>query len=132
MADGTALCGVCGVGGVWPGLLEEARGVFGVNLLEQMDKSYRSSNALIPDIWPEIQGLLQENGEMELFPAIIPLYCTVFGGVLQRGMVLMFWELYLGTCRGDSFRELLSGEYCRERSLLFGELFRCRIKVRSA
>ena len=76
-----------------------------------------------------MQGLMQENGDMEVFPAIIPLYCTVFGGVLQRGMVLVFWELYLGTYRGDSFRELLSGEYCRERPLLFWELFRCRIKV---
>ena len=93
-----------------------------------------------------MQGLLQENGEMEVFPAIIPLYCTVFGGVLQRGMALMFWVLYLGTYRGtlsgncfqgsiaerdgsgvlrvvsgdvsgDSFRELLSGEYCRKIGL---------------
>ena len=37
-----------------------------------------------------------------------------------------------GDMSGDSFRELFSGEYCRERSLVFGELFRCRIKVRGA
>lgn len=42
------------------------------------------SKALIPDIWSEIRGLLQESGEIEVFSAIIPLYCTVFGGVLQR------------------------------------------------
>ena len=110
---------VRGAGSVWPGLLEEARGVFGVNLLEQMDKSYRSSNALIPDIWPEMQGLLQENGEMEVFPAIIPLYCTVFGGVLQRGMALKFWELYLGTYRGTLSGNCFRGVLQKGMVLMF-------------
>ena len=37
-----------------------------------------------------MQGLLQESGEIEVFSAIIPLYCTVFGGVLQKGDELLF------------------------------------------
>ena len=81
------------------------------------------SNALIPDIWPEIQGLLQENGEMEVFPAIIPLYCTVFGGVLQRGMALKFWELYLGTYRGTLSGNCFRGVLQKGMALVFWELY---------
>lgn len=40
-------------------------------------------NALFPYVWADLQGVLCENDEYEPIPAIIPINCTVFGGILH-------------------------------------------------